>query len=194
MKRVSVILLAVLLLVSCCLLSGCGKDKYSAYVKIDVKDFGEIIVGLRADKAPETVENFLSLVDQGFYDGITFHRIITNFMIQGGDPTGTGFYGSGTTITGEFADNGYTKNDLKHLRGTISMARNSVDMNSASSQFFICQVDYPSLDGSYAAFGMVVKGIEVVDDICYSTPQGDNGAVEPQWQPVINSITRCEKP
>ncbi len=193
MKRISAVVLALLLLCSCCLLSGCGKDKYSAYVKIDVKDFGEMIVGLRADKAPDTVENFLSLVDQGFYDGLTFHRIMTNFMIQGGDPTGTGYFGSGTTIKGEFAANGYKKNDLKHLRGTISMARGN-DPDSASSQFFICQVDYPSLDGNYAAFGMVVKGIEVVDAICYNTPQGANGAVEPQWQPIINSITRCEKP
>lgn len=156
-------------------------------IQIDIKDYGTIIVSLDADSAPITVTNFMSLVDAGFYDGLTFHRIIEGFMMQGGDPTGTGVGGSDNTIKGEFAANG-VDNPIQHKRGTISMAR-SMDPNSASSQFFICHEDCPSLDGQYAAFGQVESGIEVVDEICKNTPVIDgNGTVEAKNQPVIERI------
>ncbi|MCR5042097.1 MAG: peptidylprolyl isomerase [Clostridia bacterium] len=133
-------------------------------VTIEVKDFGTMELELYPEKAPATVENFVSLARSGFYDGLTFHRIIPGFMIQGGDPEGTGMGGSDKNIPGEFAANGFRKNDVKHVRGVISMARAS-DPDSASSQFFIMHEDAPHLDGSYAAFGKVTKGIEVVDKI-----------------------------
>lgn len=132
-------------------------------VRITMQDGSEIELELDETAAPKTVENFLSLVKQGFYDGLTFHRVIRGFMIQGGDPEGTGMGGPGHSIVGEFKANGFD-NPLKHHRGTISMAR-SMDPNSAGSQFFIMHEAAPHLDGSYAAFGKVVKGIEVVDSI-----------------------------
>ena len=135
----------------------------TSYVQIDVKDYGTIVAELYADTAPITVANFLSLVDSGFYDGLTFHRIISGFMIQGGDPNGNGTGGSSQRIKGEFSANG-VQNDLKHTRGVLSMARSSA-MDSASSQFFIMHADAPHLDGSYAAFGHVVEGMDVVDEI-----------------------------
>ena len=118
---------------------------------------------LYKEYAPITVENFLELVNQHFYDGLIFHRVIAGFMIQGGDPTGTGMSGSGKNIKGEFLANGVV-NNLKHERGVLSMAR-AMDPNSASSQFFIMHQDAPHLDGNYAAFGKITKGIEVVDEI-----------------------------
>lgn len=132
-------------------------------VIIDVKNYGEIEVELFPSVAPITVENFLHLVDDNFYNGLTFHRVISGFMIQGGDPLGNGTGGSKNKIKGEFEANG-VKNDLAHSRGVISMAR-AMNPNSASSQFFIMHKDAPHLDGSYAAFGAVVKGIDVVDKI-----------------------------
>ena len=126
-------------------------------------DGGIIKLKLRADVAPITVANFEKLVGEGFYNGLIFHRVIAGFMVQGGDPTGTGMGGSPDTIKGEFASNG-VKNTLSHKRGTISMARTQIP-NSASSQFFICHADATFLDGDYAAFGTVVEGIEVVDRI-----------------------------
>ena len=114
--------------------------------------------------APKTVENFVGLINKGFYDGIIFHRVIEGFMIQGGDPTGTGMGGSGENIEGEFKSNGHPENTLKHLRGVLSMAR-AMSPNSASSQFFIMHKDAPHLDGQYAAFGKITEGIEVVDKI-----------------------------
>jgi len=132
-------------------------------VIFEMEDGGSFTVELYPEYAPETVENFINLVSEGFYDGLTFHRIIPGFMTQGGDPEGTGMGGSGTNITGEFAQNGIT-NDLKHERGVISMAR-SMMPNSASSQFFICFEDAPHLDGAYAAFGRVIEGMEVVDEM-----------------------------
>ncbi len=131
--------------------------------KIKVLDLGEMEVELFPEVAPITVENFLELVNQKFYDGIIFHRVISGFMIQGGDPTGTGMSGSKNKIKGEFKMNG-VNNPLEHTRGVISMARTMIP-DSASSQFFIMHKDAPSLDGSYAAFGVVTKGIEVVDKI-----------------------------
>lgn len=132
-------------------------------VKIEMENGKSIVVELYPDKAPETVDNFKNLVSQGFYDGLIFHRVIPGFVIQGGDPEGTGMGGSGKTIKGEFAQNG-VDNDLKHERGVLSMAR-SMMPNSASSQFFICIEAAPHLDGGYAAFGKVVEGMDVVDEI-----------------------------
>ena len=153
-----------------------------------MKDYGTITVELDGDAAPETVKNFVSLAESGFYDGLTFHRIIDGFMIQGGDPNGDGTGGSEETIPGEFSANGFD-NPLSHTRGTISMAR-SQDYDSASSQFFIMQEDTPSLDGQYAAFGHVTSGMEVVDAICEDAVNGDaNGVLPAEDQPVIESIT-----
>ena len=139
-------------------------------VVIEMENGGKIELELYPEYAPETVRNFENLVSSGFYDGLTFHRIIPGFMIQGGDPLGTGYGGSEKKIPGEFKSNGWTKNTLKHERGVISMAR-SMMPDSASSQFFIMHSDAPHLDGSYAAFGKVVSGIEVVDEIA-SIPTG----------------------
>jgi peptidyl-prolyl cis-trans isomerase B (cyclophilin B) len=132
-------------------------------VKIEMEDGGIIKLQLYPAVAPITVANFEKLVREGFYDGLIFHRVINGFMIQGGDPTGTGTGGSRETIKGEFKSNGVT-NNLSHTRGTISMARTQVK-DSASSQFFICQADATFLDGDYAAFGCVVEGLDVVDRI-----------------------------
>ena len=132
-------------------------------VLMKIKDYGEIELELDRSVAPITVDNFLKLVNKGFYNGLTFHRVIKGFMIQGGDPTGTGMSGSDTKIKGEFTSNGF-ENNLKHTRGVLSMAR-TMDPNSASSQFFIMHQDSPHLDGQYAAFGKILEGLEVVDEI-----------------------------
>lgn len=153
-------------------------------VEIDIKDYGKISVELDADTAPITVTNFVNLAESGFYDGLTFHRIIDGFMIQGGDPDGNGTGGSDKEIKGEFSENG-VENNISHVRGVISMAR-SMDVNSASSQFFIVQTDSTYLDGSYAAFGHVIEGMEVVDKICKEVPSSD--LVDADKQPVITSI------
>lgn len=154
---------------------------------IVVKDYGTIKLELDADTAPITVSNFAELANQHFYDGLTFHRIMRNFMIQGGDPLGNGTGGSEQQIKGEFSNNN-VKNDLKHTRGTISMARSS-DMNSASSQFFICDADSDFLDGDYAAFGHVTEGMDVIDKIAKdANPIDGNGTIPSNEQPVIESI------
>lgn len=159
------------------------------YADIVVKDYGTIIVRLEPDAAPVTVQNFINLAQSGFYDGLTFHRIVAGFMIQGGDPQGNGYGGSETKIVGEFSSNGYD-NPISHVRGVISMAR-AKDPNSASSQFFIVHRDnQPSLDGKYAAFGYVIEGMDVVDEICaVARPIDGNGGIAPAAQPVIESIT-----
>jgi peptidyl-prolyl cis-trans isomerase B (cyclophilin B) len=157
------------------------------HVEINVKDYGTISVELDADVAPISVTNFVKLANEGFYDGLTFHRIITGFMIQGGDPEGTGMGGSDETIKGEFSANG-VENSISHVRGTISMARSS-QYDSASSQFFIVQKDSTYLDGQYAAFGHVTDGMDIVDQICADTPvQDSNGTVSAKDQPVITSV------
>ena len=157
------------------------------HAQITVKDYGTIDIELDGDVAPISVQNFIDLANDGFYDGLTFHRIITGFMMQGGDPTGTGMGGSEDNIKGEFSANG-VKNDLSHTRGAVSMARSS-DYDSASSQFFIVQQDSTYLDGQYACFGYVTNGMDVVDAICDDTPvTDDNGTVEAANQPVIESI------
>lgn len=157
------------------------------HIEIQVKDYGTIKAELDGDAAPITVANFLKLAESGFYDGLTFHRIIDGFMIQGGDPKGNGTGGADKTIKGEFSQNG-VENKLSHVRGTLSMAR-SQDMDSASSQFFIVQSDCTYLDGQYAAFGTVTEGMDLVDKICKDTPvQDNNGTVSAADQPVIESI------
>ena len=133
-------------------------------VSIEMETGKVIKAELYPDKAPNTVNNFISLVKSGFYDGIIFHRVISGFMIQGGDPAGVGTGGPGYTIKGEFALNGFKQNDLKHTRGVLSMAR-AMNPNSAGSQFFIMHQNSSHLDGQYAAFGKVIEGIEVVDEI-----------------------------
>lgn len=158
------------------------------HATIEVKDYGIIKLELDANKAPITVSNFAKLVEEGFYNGLTFHRIIGGFMMQGGDPTGTGFGGSDEKIKGEFTANG-VKNDISHVRGVISMARSSA-YNSASSQFFIVHQDSKFLDGQYAGFGKVLEGIEIVDKICENTKVEDsNGTVQKENQPIIDKIT-----
>lgn len=132
-------------------------------VTMTIKGMGDIVIALEPEVAPNTVKNFLSLANEGFYDGLTFHRVISGFMIQGGDPAGDGTGDPGYSIKGEFSNNN-VKNDISHLRGVISMAR-SQDPNSAGSQFFIVHQDSNYLDGDYAAFGQVVSGMEVVDKI-----------------------------
>lgn len=180
-------LVAVLVLVVV-LLSRSGGDSGLHHVEIDVADYGTIALELDGETAPITVENFLKLAKSGFYDGLTFHRIIDGFMIQGGDPQGTGMGGSDETIRGEFSANG-VENDISHVRGVISMARNGYDMDSASSQFFIVQSDSTFLDGQYAAFGHVTEGMEIVDAICKDTPVEDSdGTVLAENQPVITEI------
>lgn len=161
------------------------------HAEIVVKNYGTIALELDADVAPITVENFANLVNAGFYNGLTFHRIISGFMIQGGDPLGNGTGGSSKTIKGEFASNG-VKNSISHVRGTISMARSSMP-NSASSQFFIVHKDSTFLDGQYAAFGTVTSGMDVVDKICAETAvEDDNGTVAKNNQPVIEKITMID--
>ncbi|MCH5297042.1 MAG: peptidylprolyl isomerase [Ruminococcus sp.] len=155
---------------------------------IDVRDYGKITIELKPEIAPITVENFKKLVSEHFYDGLTFHRIMEGFMIQGGDPLGNGTGGSEETIRGEFSINGF-ENNLSHTRGVISMARSN-DPNSASSQFFIVHQDSTFLDGQYAAFGVVTDGMDVVDKIAEdSNPVDNNGTILANEQPVINSIT-----
>ncbi len=160
-------------------------------IEIEIENYGTIALTLDADIAPVTVTNFMDLVNDGFYNGLTFHRIISGFMIQGGDPQGNGTGGAARKIQGEFEANGI-QNDLAHTRGVISMARSRAN-DSASSQFFIMHQDSPHLDGSYAAFGYVTSGIEVVDAICEAVRVEDrNGTVAKDNQPVIKEIRVVE--
>lgn len=172
-----------------------GTEEYLTgkhYVEIYVKEKGTIYVELDADSAPITVTNFINLAESGFYDGLTFHRVVDGFMIQGGDPQGDGYGGSEKKIKGEFPNNG-VENPLKHTRGAISMARSKIP-DSASSQFFIVHQDSPSLDGDYAVFGYVTEGIEIVDDICATaTGQDFNGVLPAENQPVIERILVVEE-
>lgn len=145
------------------MLTGCGSDAEKSESKEAAKQSGNtIVLTLHTDQAPITCQNFEKLVNEGFYNGLTFHRVVDNFMAQGGDPEGTGMGGSKETIKGEFKNNG-VNNELSHQRGVVSMARSS-DPNSASSQFFICYGDCSFLDGDYAAFANVTEGMELVDD------------------------------
>ncbi len=191
MKKLALLISMILML---CMV-GCGGAEQGSevtsktyYADIVIADYGTITVELDGEAAPITVENFVSLAKEGFYDGLTFHRIMAGFMMQGGDPDGNGTGGSDTKIKGEFAENG-VQNDLSHTRGAISMAR-SMDKDSASSQFFIVHQDSTFLDGSYAAFGYVTEGMEVVDAVCEAAqPIDNNGTIPAENQPVITSIT-----
>lgn len=157
------------------------------YADIDIADYGKITVKLNQAEAPVTCANFVALAEDGFYDGLTFHRIMVDFMMQGGDPEGNGMGGSENNIVGEFAQNGY-ENNISHKRGVISMARAN-DPNSASSQFFICHADSDFLDGQYAAFGEVTEGLDVVDAVCEKAqPTDNNGTIQTEEQPVMTSI------
>lgn len=203
MKKLLAVCAAAVLLLS---LAACGKtdtdtitdskaDKPAAemagvgthHAEIDIQDYGTITVELDGDAAPITVQNFMDLANDGFYDGLTFHRIIAGFMMQGGDPNGNGTGGSENTIKGEFSSNG-VENTLSHTRGAISMAR-SQNPDSASSQFFICHADSAFLDGQYACFGYVTEGMDVVDDVCEAAqPTDGNGTIPADQQPVITAI------
>jgi peptidyl-prolyl cis-trans isomerase B (cyclophilin B) len=157
------------------------------HVEITVRDYGVIKLELDADEAPITVTNFVQLAKSGFYDGLTFHRIMDGFMIQGGDPTGTGYGGSEKTIKGEFSQNG-VQNNISHVEGVISMAR-AQDPDSASSQFFITVADAKFLDSAYAGFGHVTEGMEIAKKIASDAkPTDANGSIDPKEQPVIESI------
>ena len=182
------------------LATGCGAKKEDTgsgaagdgvKIAIEVEDYGTINAVLDSENAPETVENFVNLVKEGFYDGLTFHRIIDGFMIQGGDPNGDGTGGSDQKIKGEFSQNG-VENKISHKRGVLSMAR-AQDMDSASSQFFIVQADSDFLDGQYAGFGHVIDGMDIVDEICEKvTGQDANGVLPKEDQPEIVSIRIVE--
>ena len=158
------------------------------HAEIVIAEYGKLELELDADVAPITVTNFVNLVKKGFYNGLTFHRIMSGFMIQGGDPNGDGTGGSEETIKGEFKSNG-VENTMSHKRGVISMARTQNDPDSASSQFFIVQADSDFLDGDYAAFGKVTAGMDIVDKICQSVqPIDNNGTVPADQQPKITAI------
>lgn len=155
-----------------------GGDKMNPVVTIEMENGDKIKVELYPDIAPNTVNNFISLVNKKFYDGLIFHRVIPGFMIQGGDPKGTGAGGPGYNIKGEFSGNGF-KNDLKHTRGVISMARTQAP-DTAGSQFFIMVTDYPSLDGQYASFGKVIEGMEAVDRIVSTKTDSNDKPLQEQ--------------
>lgn len=191
-------LLVMMMLCMSILLAGCASpsSKGAANVEVqalqehpivtmNIKDYGTVTIELYPEKAPNTVNNFVTLANGGFYDGLTFHRIIEGFMIQGGDPEGIGTGGPGYSIPGEFASNGYTENDLKHTKGVISMAR-SQSPDSAGSQFFIMSADSPHLDDKYAAFGEVTSGIEIIEAI---EKVATNSMDKPLEDVVIESVT-----
>lgn len=163
-----------------------GFDSGIHHAVLEVEDFGTVELELNATNTPVTVSNFAHLCNEKFYDGLTFHRIIKDFMVQGGDPDGNGSGGSDPNILGEFSANGIT-NAIRHKRGVISMARSSLN-DSGSSQFFIMHKDNESLDGQYAAFGRVTSGIEVIDQLAETPVEDDNGTVAPENQPKIKTI------
>ena len=190
-KKIMALFIISALAFSVLTLTGCSTpNDRPNYVELKVRGFeGRIVIELYPDIAPKTVENFKNLVDSGFYNGLTFHRIITNFMIQGGMPNQSS--PKVNPIVGEFNSNGY-RNNLSHTRGVISMARTDAP-NSATSQFFICNADYPSLDGNYAAFGMVVEGMDVVDAIATCKVWGAGSDFPlPAEDIVIESVTFVE--
>ena len=184
------VLLAVCAVICAVVLTSPGNKQYTA--EISIRDYGTVVVELDSKAAPKTVENFVALARDGFYDGLTFHRIMEGFMMQGGDPLGNGTGGAPNQIKGEFAANGHN-NPISHVRGVISMARSSA-YDSASSQFFIVHEDATFLDGQYAGFGHVTEGMDVVDAVCTdSQPVDDNGTIPAEQQPVIESIVITEQ-
>ena len=180
----------IILFVSLILLTGCGENTQNPIVTMEIEDYGTITIELYPDMAPNTVANFVNLIEEGFYDGLTFHRSVPGFVLQGGDPNGDGTGGPGYTIKGEFSSNGYTKNTLSHTRGVISMAR-SRDNDSAGSQFFIVLDDSAtySLDGLYAGFDRVTEGMDIIDEIVAYEEIADDvtGALEENV--VITKVT-----
>ncbi len=188
-KRIVCFALAVLCLLglSACANTNSGNNGEPIMVEITMRDGGVIKLELYPDIAPITVENFTKLAGEGFYDGLIFHRVINGFMIQGGDPEGTGMGGSGENIKGEFAINGVA-NNISHVRGVISMAR-ARSYNSASSQFFIVHQDATYLDGQYAAFGRVIEGMDVVDAIAATKTNAND---RPLTEQVIETIRVIE--
>ena len=181
----------LLIIVSILLLSGCGKKEYdNPIVTMNIKDFGTIKIELYPKYAPNTVANFVNLIEDGFYDGNSFHRLVPGFVLQGGDPNGDGTGGPGYTINGEFRENGYTKNTLHHTTGIISMAR-TTDADSAGSQFFIVLADSESvtysLDNKYAAFGKVIQGMDVIKNI------EDNSEIENELTGKLKTNITIEK-
>lgn len=194
MKKILILSLVLLFAVcmSACSNKGSGLTEESYTIEIEIENYGVITAVLDAKTAPITVENFINLINEDFYNGISFHRIINGFMMQGGDPDGDGTNNEGTpTIKGEFAYNG-VENNISHTRGTLSMARSS-SYNSAASQFFIMHQDDTRLDGQYAAFGKVTDGMDIVDEICTKTPVTDkNGSVAKANRPIIKEIRIVE--
>lgn len=184
-KTASIIILTAMILLC---FTSCGKSgglKGTHHVEMTIKDQGVVKIELDGDNAPLTVENFVNLCNDGYYDGLTFHRHISGFILQGGDPDGTGLGGCESSVEGEFAANGI-KNTIKHKAGVISMARNQFNYNSASSQFFICLGTVSELDGEYAAFGKVTEGMEIINALCKTLPESD--CLPTEQQPVIESI------
>jgi len=184
MKFLAIIALSTIILSTGCGGTGGSKVSKNPIVTMEMENGGIIKMELYPEIAPISVDNFISLINKGFYDGTIFHRVIPGFMIQGGDPDGTGMGGPGYSIKGEFSSNG-VKNDLKHTKGVLSMAR-SMANDSAGSQFFIMVQDSPHLDGKYAAFGKVIEGIEVADAIV-SVPRGAND--RPNQEQKIKKVT-----
>ena len=189
-KIIALTLLCVLMIGS---LASCRGE--ANYVKLTIKDIGEVVIQLDRENAPKTVKNFVNLVDQGFYNGLTFHRVISGFMVQGGCPKGNGTGNSGTYIEGEFFSNGHA-NAISHVRSTVSMARGN-NPNSASCQFFICVADATGLDGNYAGFGYVIEGMDVVDEIVRRTAHlatdGDGGGIPKSQHVVIEKAETLTK-
>lgn len=194
MKRIIILVLMIFLVTGCSFKNMFVRENIEIEylsgkhnVEMKIKDYGIILLELDADVAPITVTNFISLVNEKFYDGLTFHRVVDGFMIQGGDPNANGTGGSDNNIKGEFIANGIV-NDISHERGVISMAREEDNYDSASSQFFIMHKDYTDLDGYYAAFGHVVDGMKIVDKIAKIPSDEYSGFVEYEKQPIIEYI------
>ncbi|MBD9106419.1 peptidylprolyl isomerase [bacterium] len=187
MKKIIIILVSILCL------TGCGKKEYdNPIVTMNIKDYGTIKIELYPKYAPNTVANFVNLVEEGFYNGNTFHRLVPGFVLQGGDPEGNGTGDPGYSIKGEFRENGYTKNTLKHKAGIISMARSAAP-DSAGSQFFIVLADSQmisaSLDNKYAAFGKVIQGMDVIKNIEDSAEVEDSQTGKLKENITIESAT-----
>ena len=185
-KAVSIVMSAVLILLC---FASCGSKgmKGTHHAEMVIKNYGTVKIELYGDQAPLTVENFVNLCNKGFYIGLTFHRYVKDFVLQGGDPEGTGLGGCESSVKGEFSANG-VKNTIKHKKGVISMARNQFDFNSASSQFFICLKNSCSddLDGQYAAFGKITEGMDIIDKLCADLTESD--CLPKDQQPVIETI------
>lgn len=182
----------IFLIISLILLTGCGKRVENPIVTMEISDYGTIKIELYPKYAPNTVANFVNLVESGFYNDNTFHRLVPGFVLQGGDPDGDGTGGPGYTIKGEFSENGYVKNTLKHDKGVVSMARTNMP-NSAGSQFFIVLDDtktiHASLDNKYAAFGKVIEGMDIIENIEKNAAVKDNQTGKLKKNIIIKNAT-----